>query len=83
MVQLHRWLTVNEMKTKLIGQIHDSLELSFHPDEIQTVLRKAERIMCHDIRNHWKWINVPLGIDVEVAPVGGTWADKQKMEIES
>lgn len=81
MIQLHRWLTANEMKTKLIGQIHDSLELSFHPDEVQTVLRKAKQIMCHDIRNHWKWINVPLGIDVGIAPIGATWNDKVKMEI--
>ena len=44
------------------------------------VLKKAQQIMCHDIRKHWPWINVPMVIEAEVAPVGGTWNDKQKMD---
>lgn len=82
LIQLHRWLTMNEMETKIVGQIHDSIELSFHPAEIKTVLKKAQQIMCHDIRRHWPWICVPMSIDVEIAPVGGTWRDKTPMEIE-
>jgi len=82
MIQIHRWLTVNEMRTKIIGQIHDSIEFSFHPDETQIVLQKARRIMCHDIRNHWPWICVPMQVEAEVAPIGKTWRDKQPMEIQ-
>lgn len=82
-VQLHRWLTDNKMRTKIIGQIHDSIEFSFHPAELQTVLQKARQMMTISIREHWPWICVPMTIEAEVAPAGGTWRDKQQMEIPS
>jgi len=82
MTKLHQWLSSNEMETKILGQIHDSIVFSFHPKELQTVLRKARQIMCHDIRKHWKWINVPMNIDVEVAPIGESWNEKESIEIE-
>jgi len=81
MVRLHEWLVNNEMKTQILGEIHDSIAISFHPDETMTVLRKARKIMCEDIRKHWKWINVPMSIEAEVAPVGKSWQEKQPMEI--
>lgn len=81
MIQLHRWLTENKMRTKLLGEIHDSLELSFHPDETKEVLQKAQQIMCENIRKHWRWINVPMGVETEVSPIGRSWAEKQKVEI--
>ena len=80
-IQMHRWLTVNEMSTKIIGQIHDSLVFSFHKAEIDKVLRKAQQVMCIDIRKHWKWINVPLIIEAEVAPCGRPWGEKKPYEI--
>ena len=82
MIQLHRWVMENKMKTRLIGEIHDSLELSFHPDETMEVLQKARQIMCEDIRQHWSWICCPMGVEAEVSPVGKSWAEKQKQEIE-
>ena len=81
MIQLHRWLKTSKLKSRLVGQIHDSIEISFHPDELQTVLQKAQQIMTIDIRKHWGWICAKMQIDAEVAPVGGTWRDKQPVEI--
>lgn len=80
LTQIHQWLTVNEMETKIIGQIHDSIVFSFHPDEIDKVLEKVRRVMCEDIRKHWPWITVPLEIEVELAPAGKSWNDKVKVE---
>jgi len=80
-IQLHRWLKANEMKTKILGQIHDSIPFSFHPDEMQIVLQKAQQVMCHDIRKHWPWICVPMTVEAEVAPVGETWRDKVPVTI--
>ena len=81
MIQIHQWLTNENMESKVLGQIHDSIVFSFCPKELQIVLKKAEQIMCHDIRKHWKWINVPLSIDVEVSPPGKSWNDKQSVII--
>jgi DNA polymerase-1 len=83
MIQLHQWLVANEMESRIVGQIHDSIEISFHPDELQTVLQKARQIMTIDIRKHWPWICVPMQVDAEVAPMGKTWRDKKPLEIES
>ena len=37
--------------------------------------------MCNDVKQHWKWINVPLDIEAELCPVDGSWADKQPYEL--
>jgi len=31
--------------------------------------------MCQKLREHWKWINVPLSIDADLAGVDESWAD--------
>lgn len=82
LIQLQRWLVANEMKTQIIGQIHDSIVFNFAADEVSTVLKKAKKIMCEDIRKHWDWIIVPMDIEAELSPVGGTWAEKKKVVIE-
>lgn len=80
LIQIHRWLTVNEMESKVIGQVHDSIIFSFHPDELQTVLQKTRKVMCEDVRKHWPWIIVPLDIETELAPVGKSWNEKKKVD---
>jgi len=67
--------------TKLIGQIHDSIIMDVHPDELDHVLQTAKRITCSLLPSEWKWIIVPLEIDAEIAPVDAPWADKAKMHI--
>ena len=81
LIQLQDWLIGNHMKTKIIGEIHDSMLLEFYEPELNDVLRKAQQIMTRDIRQAWKWIRVPLAVEAEVAPAGGSWADKKPMEI--
>ena len=81
LIQIHRWLKVNEMETKILGQIHDSIVFSFHKDELRTVLKKVEQVMCRDILKRFPWICVPLKVEAEVAPVGGTWNDKKGIKI--
>ena len=81
LTQIHRWLVNNEMKSSIIGQIHDSIIFNFAPDEVEIVLRKVKKVMCEDVRKHWKWICVPLDVEAELAPPGKSWNDKVKWEI--
>lgn len=78
-IQIARWLKKNNMKTKVIGQIHDSIVLDIHPDEVNLVLATANRIMTQDIRKHWPWIIVPLEVEVELTPVDGSWYLKKEV----
>ena len=66
------------MKSKIVGQIHDSMVLDVHADELQDVLSKIYHIMCVELPKQWKWINVPLDAEVEVAPKGEAWHFKSE-----
>lgn len=80
LIRLQKWLNKNKMKTLLIGQIHDSMVADAHPRELDDFIKAARRIMTQEIVKAWKWIIVPLSIEVEVAPVGGSWADKSRYQ---
>ncbi len=77
-IQLDKWLTKKKMKSKIVNQIHDSMILDLHPKEAHDVLHQAKHIMTEAIREHWKWIIVPLTVEAEVSPPGMSWADKEE-----
>ena len=76
-IQVDKIAIQEKWKTRLIGQIHDSMVFDLHPDEYEHVKEVVHRISCEDIREHWKWINVPLEIDIDLYPVDGSWYEKK------
>jgi len=68
-------------KSRLIGQIHDSIVFDIYPPELETVLRIIKRVTCSDLPKAWPWIIVPLNIEAEVCDVDSSWADKKKIAI--
>lgn len=66
------------MKTLIVGQIHDSIIADVPPDEIQAYLTLARRVMTEQLPKRWKWINVPLEVEADVAPVGKSWFHKEE-----
>lgn len=78
LIELNDLLTKYKMKSKIVGQIHDSIVLDCHPKELQTVLTAAHEIMTDRLPKAWKWINVPLETESEVSPAGRNWADKRQ-----
>lgn len=81
LIRIQKMLLKYNMKSLIIGQIHDSIVGDVHGKEKQNYLEIVQQVMTIDIRKHWKWINVPLSVEAEVAPVGGTWYDKQKVNL--
>lgn len=87
-IQLNRWLKQKKMRSRVIGQIHDSIAIDAHKDELQDVLDATKRIMEFDVRRHWSWVITPLMVEVDVsftnwfekAPwvetPGGNWSQK-------
>jgi DNA polymerase I-like protein with 3'-5' exonuclease and polymerase domains len=69
------------MKTKLVGQIHDSIVADVPANEYEEFLVLAKRIMTKTIRKHWKWIIVPLDIEAEACEVGENWFLKKTVSI--
>jgi len=69
------------LKTRLINQIHDSIWLDVHPDELEYIKKITKQVTCYDLSENWKWINVPLEVDAELCPVDGNWTQKEKIKL--
>lgn len=78
-IRLNQWLKENDMSTKLIGQIHDSIVMDLNPSESNAVIEKAKHIMTELIRVVWPWLIVPMEIEVELTPVNGSWFLKNEV----
>ncbi len=76
-IEIQRLLYKYKMKTKLVGEIHDSILADSPVKEVQNYLEIAHKVMTKDIRKAWKWIIVPLEFEAEVTPEKASWNDKQ------
>ena len=72
-IALDKVLQEGEWRTKLIGQIHDSIVMDVHPDELPKIKDILDRIVQKDLPKAWPWIIVPLDIEVEAYEVDGAW----------
>ncbi len=74
-------LKKRKMKSLVVAQIHDSVLGDVPPEELDDYLVLVNNVTTKLLRKAWKWINVPLGVEAEVCPVGGSWFDKEEMRI--
>jgi DNA polymerase-1 len=78
-IELNNIFKAKEYKSYISGQIHDSIFMYIHPDEINVILPLVRYIMTEKIREHWKWIFVPLDIDIEISPLNKSWYHKKEV----
>lgn len=81
-IEVDRLIHKYGMNTRIVGQIHDAIVLDVDPKELSRVIRVIRRVTCEDLPEAWKWIIVPLDVEVEICGVDKSWAEKQKMIIE-
>jgi DNA polymerase I len=81
LIQLQKWLNKNKMRTKIVGQIHDSIIADVHVRELDDYLEKIKDLAEVQLPKHWKWINVPMRIEAEIAPEGKSWHHKREVKI--
>jgi DNA polymerase I-like protein with 3'-5' exonuclease and polymerase domains len=79
LIQVNRKLRKYKMKSKVVGQIHDSLIGDVKTKELRDYLCIVEETTSVELRKHWPWITVPMVIEYEIAPVGGTWFQKKEV----
>jgi len=79
-IELDKIARLESWKTKLVGQIHDSILIDAHPEELEYVARVVKRVTCEDLPKAWPWISVPLDVDADLCAVDASWADKEKYE---
>jgi uracil-DNA glycosylase family 4 len=76
--RLTRVMKEKGMRSRLIGQIHDALVLDVHPDELLEVYALVQDVGVRQLKEAFKWINVPLELEAELCPVDGSWAEKKE-----
>ena len=79
LIRLVRWLGKSGMRSRIVGQIHDSILADVHRDELADYVAEARRTMTEDIRSAWPWIITPLEVEVEVAE--DNWFGKKVYEL--
>lgn len=73
LIQINRYLRKNKYETKIINQVYDDILFDMVPDEKEELKPIIKKIMTKDIREKFKWIIVPLNIDMEVSEINGNW----------
>lgn len=66
-------LEERKMDTKIVNQVHDSILLDVHPDELESVVELVVDVTTRQLREHWDWIIVPLEIDAEYGEIDQPW----------
>ncbi len=79
LIQLVKWIRKNRMKTRVICEIHDSIISDVHLSELDDYLAKMKQVMTQDVKKHWRWIVVPL--DIEVDRCDESWFGKKRVDI--
>jgi DNA polymerase-1 len=82
LIQINRRLRQYRMKSKVVGQIHDSLIGDVRVRELTNYLEIVEQVTTVELRKHYKWLIVPLGIEYEMSPSDGSWHNKTAVKFE-
>lgn len=80
-IKLDFYMRQENWKTRLIGQIHDSIVFDVHPDELEMVSKNIVQVTTKELRKHWNWITVPLDIDAELCDVDAPWSTKRDYKL--
>jgi DNA polymerase-1 len=80
-IQLDAFIIENNLDSRIIGQIHDSLIIDVNPKELKLIGETVHKITTVDLPKHWPWIIVPLEIDAEICGVDESWVKKEKYDL--
>lgn len=72
-IELDKFARREKWNSKLIGQIHDSILVDVDPNELGRVKEVLQIIVKETLPKAWKWIIIPLSIDVDEYGVDSPW----------
>ncbi len=73
LIELDKIAQKEKWKSKIIGQIHDSILMDANPAELGRINESLQYIVKETLPKAWKWIIVPLDIEVEEYGVDKPW----------
>ena len=83
LIQVNKALHKYRMKSKIVGQIHDSLISDVREDELRAFLEIVEETVKKRLRKHWPWLIVPMEIEYEIVPRDGSWFGKKEVKFKA
>ena len=78
LIQVNKALRHYKMKSKVVGQIHDSLIGDVRENELTYYLELVEHIVTVKLRKHYPWLIVPLEVEYEICARGASWFEKKE-----
>jgi hypothetical protein len=66
LIQAVKEMRRRKMRSRIVGQIHDSAVADVHRAELDDYVELITRLATVEIQKAWKWITVPLAVEVEV-----------------
>jgi len=79
LIELMKRMKKSKMRSKVVGQIHDSILADVRLSELDDYVAMVRRLMTLDIRKAWSWIVVPLAVDVSVGE--NNWFEMKEMVV--
>lgn len=81
LIFITEWMEENRLKSKIVGQIHDSILFDVVPEEFDFLLGNVNRIMTKELTKVWDWIIAPMEIEAEAGGVDESWYYKKEVPI--
>ena len=81
LIEMNKWLRKNKMRSMIVSQIHDSIIGDVHKDEVPEYVAKMKELMTKSLMQSWKWVIIPLKVEMEACPLGGNWFQKKVIKI--
>lgn len=78
LVELER--RIRGWKSKIIGEIHDSTLIDYHPDEFEDLVKLCHYLCSEWLLEQWSWIDVPMNIEIKTTKVDGDWSDTEEVK---
>ncbi len=78
LITLDEYIIAQNLQTRIIGQIHDSIVLDVYPPERERVVDVIKDITTVQLPKYWTWINVPLKIKFDICGIDESWALMKK-----
>lgn len=82
LIETQKMIKRLKLKTKLIGQVHDSILANVPVDEVKIYHREVHKIV-QSLQTKFKWLVVPMEIEAEISKTreeGGSLADMQEVD---
>lgn len=79
LVQVNRALRKYKLRSKVVGQIHDSLIGDVRVRELRDYLEIVEEVTLRGLPKQYPWLVVSPEIEYEISPPGKSWFHKREV----